>query len=257
MNFLDNNCNKKQNKLNSFLAKFSSKKANCLDLGYDVFSVGKRWKFSKYIFSLLVLAVVFQFAFFVAPILAAEAVEKAIEPEDNDKIVLENGVILSELETELLNRSLVVKQEDIDNSIMQDSIIIGEENIKIERKPVIVTSLSMDDLKNVEFIDWGVRTITSYNSEVGQCDDSPCITANMFNVCEHGIEDTVAANFLKFGTKIRIPDLFGNRIFVVRDRMNKRYPDRLDVWMVNKSDSREFGVKRARIEVITEKDIIN
>ncbi|MFA4941173.1 MAG: hypothetical protein WC582_01065 [Patescibacteria group bacterium] len=94
------------------------------------------------------------------------------------------------------------------------------------------------------------RLITAYNSEAGQCDDSPCITANGFNVCEHGVEDTIAANFLKFGTKVRIPELFGDRVFIVRDRMNTRFSDRIDVWMINKQDARQFGVKFAKIEIL-------
>ena len=100
-------------------------------------------------------------------------------------------------------------------------------------------------------VSWSVyRTITSYNSEVSQCDGSPCITANGFNLCEHGIEDSIAANWLKFGTKVRIPELFGDRVFVVRDRMNKRYPDRVDVWFKDKSESRKFGVRIAKIEIL-------
>lgn len=98
----------------------------------------------------------------------------------------------------------------------------------------------------------GYHSITAYNSEPGQCDNSPCTTANGFNVCEHGIEDTVAANFLKFGTKIKIPELFGDRIFVVRDRMNARYQDRLDIWMIEKSDAIKFGVRYAKIEILQE-----
>lgn len=94
------------------------------------------------------------------------------------------------------------------------------------------------------------HTITAYTSEKAQCDESPCITANGFNLCEHGLEDSAAANFLKFGTRIRIPELFGDRIFVIRDRMNKRYPDRVDIWMLNKTDARNFGLKYARIEVL-------
>jgi len=94
------------------------------------------------------------------------------------------------------------------------------------------------------------RTITSYNSEAAQCDSTPCITANGFNLCEHGIEDTIAANWLKFGTKVRIPELFGNRVFVVRDRMNKRYSDRVDIWMLDKQVARKFGVKIAKIEIL-------
>ncbi|MFH1822488.1 MAG: hypothetical protein ABH830_02190 [Patescibacteria group bacterium] len=93
-------------------------------------------------------------------------------------------------------------------------------------------------------------TITAYNSEIGQCDDSPCITANGFDVCEHGIEDTIAANFLRFASKVRIPELFGDRIFIVRDRMNERYFNTIDVWMVNKQDAKQFGVKVAKIEIL-------
>ena len=94
------------------------------------------------------------------------------------------------------------------------------------------------------------HTITAYNSEVGQCDDSPCITANNFNVCDHGIEDTIAANFLTFGTKVRIPELFGDRVFIVRDRMNKRYPSRVDIWMLEKQSAIQFGIRYMKIEVL-------
>ncbi len=93
-------------------------------------------------------------------------------------------------------------------------------------------------------------TMTAYTSEVAQCDASPCITANGFNVCKHGIEDTVAANFLPFGTQVRIPELFGDRVFTVRDRMNKRYQSRVDVWMIHKDNAIDFGVKYATIEVL-------
>ena len=93
--------------------------------------------------------------------------------------------------------------------------------------------------------------ITAYNSEVAQCDDTPCITANGFDVCKHGIEDTVAMNGIKLGTKVRIPELFGEKVFVVRDRMNSRYgSNRADVWMIEKSDAKIFGVKYAKIEIL-------
>ncbi|MDD5031573.1 MAG: hypothetical protein PHR36_00830 [Patescibacteria group bacterium] len=113
---------------------------------------------------------------------------------------------------------------------------------------VIVNHLPENDVWAVERV--VQRVITAYNSEVGQCDDSPCITANGFNVCEHGEEDTIAANFLKFGTKVRIPELFGDKIFVVRDRMNSKFANRVDVWMVEKQDARKFGEKLAKIEIL-------
>lgn len=95
-----------------------------------------------------------------------------------------------------------------------------------------------------------IVSLTAYNSEVGQTDGDPCTTANGFNVCSHGKEDTVAANFLPFGTKIMIPDLFGDRVFVVRDRMNKRFSNKVDVWMLKRSDALKFGVRQSRIIVL-------
>lgn len=105
------------------------------------------------------------------------------------------------------------------------------------------------DLADNEFFH-GYHSMTAYTSEVAQTDASPCTTANGFNVCDHGVEDTVAANFLPFGSKVKIPDLFGDRVFVVRDRMNARYSERVDVWMKEKPDAMRFGVRTARIVVL-------
>jgi 3D (Asp-Asp-Asp) domain-containing protein len=109
---------------------------------------------------------------------------------------------------------------------------------------------SLPENQDIKIAWTSYRTITAYNSEVGQCDDTPCITANGFNVCEHGQEDTIAANWLKFGTKVRIPELFGDRIFVVRDRMNTKYKDRVDIWMLDKTLARKFGKRIAKIEIL-------
>jgi len=117
-----------------------------------------------------------------------------------------------------------------------------------EPGPVIVNHLPENNIWAVKKVVH--RVITAYNSEIEQTDNSPCTTANGFNVCEHGEEDTIAANFLRFGTKIRIPELFGDKVFVVRDRMNTRFFNRVDVWMVEKQDAREFGVKLAKIEIL-------
>lgn len=95
-----------------------------------------------------------------------------------------------------------------------------------------------------------VSSLTAYNSEASQCDSSPCITANGYNVCE-GDGATVAANHLPFGTKVRIPEYFGDKVFVVRDRMNSRYSNRIDVWMESKQEAIQFGVKRsAEVEIL-------
>ena len=73
-------------------------------------------------------------------------------------------------------------------------------------------------------------------------------------MCEHyeqeGEQNSIAANFLPMGTKVRFPDLYGDKIFVVRDRMNARYGyGRGDIWMPTKAEAISFGVKRVKMEI--------
>lgn len=92
-------------------------------------------------------------------------------------------------------------------------------------------------------------TVTAYSSTPDQTDDTPCITADGFDVCANGIENVVAANFLPIGTQVKIPDYFGDQVFTVHDRMNRRYGDRVDVWMVSRAKAIEFGRRTLKIEV--------
>ncbi|MFA4830735.1 MAG: hypothetical protein WC862_00190 [Patescibacteria group bacterium] len=103
-----------------------------------------------------------------------------------------------------------------------------------------------------------VKTIkavaTAYTSHVWQTDDTPCITANGFDLCEFyekkGFGNTIASNFLPMGTQVRFPEIFGDKIFVVRDRMNARYGyGRIDIWMPELPEAKVFGVKRLVMEV--------
>ena len=90
-----------------------------------------------------------------------------------------------------------------------------------------------------------VRTITAYSSTPDQTDSTPFITANGMTVND-GI---VAANWLKFGTRVRIPEYFGDKVFVVADRMNTRFNDRLDVWMPSRQEAMNIGLRRVAVEV--------
>ncbi len=90
-------------------------------------------------------------------------------------------------------------------------------------------------------------SMTAYSSTVDQCDDDPFTTAHGTKVRD-GI---VAANFLPFHTKVRIPELFGDKIFEVEDRMNSRYTNRVDIWMTTRQEALSFGVRRSvTIEVL-------
>ena len=89
--------------------------------------------------------------------------------------------------------------------------------------------------------------ITAYNSEVGQCDSTPFNTANGTHVRD-GI---IATNALPFHTKVRFPELYGDKVFVVEDRMNARYATRVDIWMTKHADAIKFGIKHSvKMEIL-------
>ena len=89
--------------------------------------------------------------------------------------------------------------------------------------------------------------VTAYSSTPDETDSTPLITASGKNVGD-GI---VANNLLPFGTKIRIPKLYGNKIFTIQDRMNKNKSKyHIDIWMPEKGLAINFGIKTAEIEVL-------
>lgn len=89
--------------------------------------------------------------------------------------------------------------------------------------------------------------ITAYSSTPCQTDDDPYITAAGTWVRE----GLVANNLLPLGTKIKIPELFGDQIFVVEDRMHWRKGNyHIDVWFPDYWEALSFGVERTYIEII-------
>ncbi len=96
---------------------------------------------------------------------------------------------------------------------------------------------------------------TGYSSTVDQTNCQPFITASGTWVRD-GI---VAANFLDFGTKIRIPQYFGDKEFVVKDRMNSRFSPPyngishdgyIDIWFPTRWEATNFGRVRTQIEIL-------
>ena len=88
--------------------------------------------------------------------------------------------------------------------------------------------------------------VTAYSSTLWETDNDPYITASGSGVKE-GI---VANNMLPFGTEIKIPELYGDKVFVVEDRMNWRKSNyHIDIWFPNYSEALNFGAKITYIEV--------
>lgn len=89
--------------------------------------------------------------------------------------------------------------------------------------------------------------ITAYSSSPQETDSDPFVTAAGTRVRE-GI---VANNLLPFGSKVRIPELYGEKVFVVEDRMHWRKGYyHLDIWFSSREEALNFGSTRTYVEVL-------
>ena len=88
--------------------------------------------------------------------------------------------------------------------------------------------------------------VTAYSSTPDQTDSTPFITASGTDVRD-GI---VACNFLRFGTKVRFPQLYGDKIFIVEDRMAVRNSHKMDIWFTSRGQAKQFGIKIAKVEIL-------
>jgi len=110
-------------------------------------------------------------------------------------------------------------------------------------------------VKNTSWVQKTVKTIkvviTAYSSSWDETTGIPNMPGITTASGKHVTDGIIANNMLPFGTKIRIPGLYGNKIFVVEDRMNKSKSNyHIDIWMPDKTSAINFGVKNVEIEVL-------
>jgi len=144
------------------------------------------------------------------------------------------------------NTKTNISQESLDNPnslsmpmiLVQQSAALSQSTHEIEvpKKEKVATAIVPIRKRMV--------TATAYSSTVDQCDSTPFITANG----THVHDGTIAANFLKFGTKVRLPSLYGDKIFIVEDRMKSDY--KVDIWFPTRQEAKNFGVKWTEIEIL-------
>ena len=122
---------------------------------------------------------------------------------------------------------------------LSSSLALSQENCLLP-----VSSPSAPDLAVIRKL----RVIvTAYSSTIWETDDTPFITASGKWV-KNGI---VANNLLPFGTKIRLPELYGDQIFIVEDRMNWKTGNyQIDIWFPSHQEAENFGAKTTYIEIL-------
>ena len=89
--------------------------------------------------------------------------------------------------------------------------------------------------------------VTAYSSTPWETWGNPFLTAS-----ETWVRDGIIANnLLPFGTQVRIPEIYGDKIFIVEDRMNSRKGNyHFDIWFPSYYEAKEFGAKTTYIEVL-------
>ena len=146
------------------------------------------------------------------------------------------------------NTSFLSRIKELFSFSMLDKPVI-EQKEKFPADPSITDYVKEDVsllLKTYEVKREYAVSATGYSSEIWQTDSTPFTTASN----THVRDGVIAANFLPFGTLVRIPELFGDKIFIVEDRMNSRYWFNVDVWFSNTQVARDFGRKNVTIEVL-------
>ncbi|MBM3257643.1 MAG: hypothetical protein FJZ05_00240 [Candidatus Nealsonbacteria bacterium] len=125
------------------------------------------------------------------------------------------------------------------DALIQEKLALFGQNTLI---PVVSPSTeTAKEVKKIPVI------ITAYSSTPWETDNTPFITAAGTWVRD----GVIANNYFSFGTQMKIPEIFGEKVFVVEDRMNWRKGDyHVDIWFPSYWEAKEFGVKKTYIEIL-------
>ena len=139
--------------------------------------------------------------------------------------------------TAFVNNTVADKPSFGTEEMSSDSVIVLQNNSILANASHFI---ERESIKTVFVI------VTAYSSTPWETDDTPHITASGTYVRD-GI---VAANFLPFGTKIRIPQIFGDKVFVVEDRLSPQKKYHIDVWFPSYEEALHFGAHLTYIEIL-------
>ena len=157
-----------------------------------------------------------------------------------------SAVLVSFLAVFIIPASINAKNSEITYSLAPNNDPVLQTGLVLEESRGVGSKIGVKIAK--KHPDFKIRAvITAYTSTPDQTDDTPFIAATGKRV----YDGMIAANGLPFGTQIKIPSLYGDKIFTVDDRMNARYGlGRMDIWMdAPRSEAMQFGLKVAEAEV--------
>ena len=119
-----------------------------------------------------------------------------------------------------------------------------------DNNPTVIHVESKYDLSKAEYSERVIRdvSVTSYNNDINQTDDTPNVTASNRPVREGMV--AVSRDFLSY---VKYGDLMYvecfDRWFIVDDAMNKRFTKRIDIFLFDRKESLKIN-KKCNVKVI-------
>jgi len=154
-----------------------------------------------------------------------------------------NSIISASLALVSLVSNTFIPQYSLTESSQEEIELLPSDGLITLQGQALVQSAN-PDIPIVVDSRWVI--VTAYSSTPDQTDSTPFITASGTHVRD-GI---VACNFLRFGTRVRFPDMYGDKVFVVEDRMALRNSHKIDIWFPTRSEAYQFGVRQIRVEIL-------
>ena len=139
---------------------------------------------------------------------------------------------------------VVVKQQKIDG--LKHKLALSEQTSEarkhmVQEARILQKAMAAPPVRDV--------TVTAYNPTTSQCDADPLIAASMRKVRSGTIavsRDLFNQGWV-FGRKVRIEGL---GIFEINDLMNKRFTQRVDIFMWDEGQARQFGKKNIKVALL-------
>lgn len=217
---------------NSFLKKTNTKISLNRSIKFNLRKINYKTTFN-----------IFKFAIFVLIIFPL----KTTHPQDTAEMLLNKNnhqFFAAEAVKTFKNANSTI---NIIDKKLENNLVAPKNDIVINNQKDLQTTKQEINNQNIKNV-W----VTAYSSSPDETDDDPFITASGKFV-QDGF---VATNILPLGTKIQIPELFGDKIFTVEDRMHWRKQNIIDVWMDSKEKAIKFGSYYTKI-IILEENINN
>jgi len=126
------------------------------------------------------------------------------------------------------------------DGLMKTNILNFRSQTVIASQPVLPEAQIKSEPRQIKKL-----IITAYSSTTDQTDSTPFITASGSTV----YFGTAAANCLPFTTRIRIPEIFNEQIFAIKDTMHRRFACRIDIWMPTRQEALDFGIKQSEVYI--------